>query len=50
MSRNLIYNDEGYIPPLAFALIVIFIIIIVASFSPGIKQTIIDIASAIFGN
>jgi len=36
-------------PPLAYAIIVIFIIILVATFYPPVKETIIDITNAIFG-
>lgn len=47
MNGIFIYNDEARIPPLAYAILVVFAIIIVATFNPAVKQTIIDILSAI---
>lgn len=43
-------NKRGFfIPPLAYALIVIFVIILIATFVPSVKQTIIDITGAFTG-
>jgi predicted membrane protein len=42
-------NKKGYIPPLAFALIVLFIIILIATLVPAVRETIMAFLNAIFG-
>ena len=49
MNKKLIYDDEARVPPLAYALLVLLLIIIIATFIPAVKQTIIDFLSAISG-
>jgi hypothetical protein len=46
MTKKIIHNEDAYIAPLAMALIVLFIVIIIATLFPEVKQTIIDIAQA----
>ncbi len=46
MGKNLKHNEDAYIAPLAMALIVLLIIILVATAFPPVKQTILDIAKA----
>ena len=41
-------NNKGYLPPLAFALLILLIIFIIATVMPGIKETILSILNAIF--
>ncbi len=43
---NLKNNEDAYIAPLAMALIVLLLIVLVATIFPPVKQTIIDIAQA----
>ena len=38
-----------FIPPLAYALIVILIIVLIATFVPAVKETILEIFNSIFG-
>ena len=45
MIKELICNDEARVPPLAYALLVLLLIIIIATVVPAVKQTIIDILS-----
>lgn len=40
-------NKKGYVPPLAFALLVLLLIIIVATAIPEVRATIISILSAL---
>lgn len=46
VNGNLRHNEDAYIAPLAMALIVLLIIILIATFFPSVKETIIDIAKA----
>jgi hypothetical protein len=47
MSKNFRQNEDAYIAPLAMALIVLLIIILIATIFPPVKQTILDIVQAI---
>lgn len=46
MSRKIAQNEDAYIAPLAMALLVLLLIILIATVFPEVKQTIIDIAQA----
>ena len=42
-------NKKGYIPPLAFALLVFLLIVLMATAIPAVRQTLLDILHSIFG-
>ena len=46
---KIIKSRKGYIAPLAMALIVVFVFILVASFVPEVKTTAIQIVKAFTG-
>ena len=47
MGKNIRHNEDAYIAPLAMALIVLLLIILIATIFPPVKQTILEIAQAI---
>ena len=42
-------NKKAYIPPLAFALLILLLIFIIATAIPEVRNTITEILRAIFG-
>ncbi len=39
-------NQRGHIPPLAYALLIVLLIILVIAFVPGVKETMLQLITA----